>query len=47
MLRFKLVHISARERLHACLRFKLVHVSENVQQIPLGSHPSGGSQNSV
>ena len=39
---FKLVHVSARERLHACLRFKLVHVAENVQQRPLGSHISVG-----
>ena len=28
-LRFKLVHVSAREQLHARLRFKLVHVAEN------------------
>ena len=33
---FKLVHVSARERLHACLRFKLVHVAENVKQRPWG-----------
>ena len=39
---FKLVHVSAREQLHACLRFKLVHVAENVQQRPLGSHISVG-----
>ena len=39
---FKLVHVSARERLHACLRFRLVHVAENVQQRPLGSHISVG-----
>ena len=38
MLRFKLVHVSARERLHGHLRSKLVYFVENVQQCPLGSH---------
>ena len=37
-LSFRLVRVSARERLHACLRFKLVHVAENVKQRPLGSY---------
>ena len=47
MLSFRLVHVSAREQLHACLRFKLVHVSENVQQPRLGSHFSVGLEKSV
>ena len=42
-LSFKLGHVSARERLHACLCFKLVHVSENVQQCPIRSHCSVAS----
>ena len=45
MLRFKLVHVSARERLHAqWQRFKLVHVAENVQQRPLGPHCTVGNR---
>ena len=44
-LRFKLVHVSAQERLHAYIRFKLVHVAENVQQPQVTLF--GGSQNSV
>ena len=41
-LRFKIVHVSVRERLYACLRSKLAHVSKNVQQRSLGSHISVG-----
>ena len=41
-LSFKIVHVYAREQLHACLRFKLLHATENVQQRPLGSDFSVG-----
>ena len=37
---FKLVHVSACERLHACLSFKLVHW----QQWPLRSHITKGNR---
>ena len=33
---FNLVHVFARERLHACVGFKLVDAAENVQQCTWG-----------